>query len=102
MLLAEVEPMSRTHRPSCEFSNREISAMPLERRVSFCGAAGAAVGFEELRNNFIRLSATDAITYRNVERSTSLSTYAPLTPCWALSGRRLCPSGMRLLQWRCA
>jgi hypothetical protein len=61
MLLAEVAPMSRMHNPSCEFSSREISAMPLERRVSFCGGAGADARFDELRKNFIKLSATDAI-----------------------------------------
>jgi hypothetical protein len=61
MLLAEVEPMSSTHNPSSEFSRREISPMPLDRRVNFCGTAGPAVWFEELRKNFITLSETDAI-----------------------------------------
>src|SRR5208337_1468683 len=61
MLLAEVAPMSSTHNPSSEFNRRETSPMPLDRRVSFCGTAGVAVWFEELRKNFIRLSETDAI-----------------------------------------
>jgi len=53
--------MSSTHNPSSEFSRREISPMPLDRRVNFCGTAGPAVRFEELRKNFITLSETDAI-----------------------------------------
>src|SRR5216684_1836252 len=61
MLLAEVAPMSSTHSASCEFSSREISPMPLDRRVIFLGTAGPAVCFEELRKNFITLSETDAI-----------------------------------------
>src|SRR6202140_4195350 len=61
MLLAEVAPMSSTHSASCEFSSREISPMPLDRRVIFLGTAGPAVVFEELRKNFITLSETDAI-----------------------------------------
>src|SRR6266566_2545465 len=61
MLLAEVAPMSSTHSASCEFSSREISPMPLDRRVIFRGTAGPAVVFEELRKNFITLSETDAI-----------------------------------------
>src|SRR6267378_3353527 len=61
MLLAEVAPMSSTHSASSEFSSREISPIPLDRRVIFRGAAGPAVWFEELRKNFITLSETDAI-----------------------------------------
>src|SRR6202521_4318500 len=61
MLLAEVAPMSSTHSASCEFNSREISPMPLDRRVIFRGTAGPEVVFEELRNNFITLSETDAI-----------------------------------------
>ena len=34
--------------------------MPLDRRVSLCGAAGATVGFEEPLKNFIPLSELDA------------------------------------------
>jgi hypothetical protein len=67
MLFAEVEPRSSTHRPSCEFNSREISPIPLDRRVSFCGAAGPAAWFEELRKNFIKLSATDAIFERTTK-----------------------------------
>src|SRR5215470_17661787 len=61
MLFAEVEPRSSTHRPSSVFSRREISPMPLERRIRFCGAEGAAGCSEEPRNSFITFSATDAI-----------------------------------------
>jgi hypothetical protein len=61
ILLAEVAPISRTQSASCEFKSREISPMPLERRVSFCGTAGLAVWLEELRKNFITLSETDGI-----------------------------------------
>src|SRR5260370_4453457 len=53
MLLAEVAPMSSTHSASSEFSSREISPMPLDRRVSFCWAAAPAVWFEEFRKNLI-------------------------------------------------
>src|SRR5208337_2354803 len=68
MLLAEVEPMSSTHSPSpeVEFSNREISAMPLDRRVSLCRTAGPAVCFEELQKNFITLSETSGIDRRSM------------------------------------
>jgi hypothetical protein len=51
-----------------EFSSREISAMPLDRRVRFCGTAAAAVGFEELRKNFITFSETDDIDPRTRSR----------------------------------
>src|SRR6266576_3429113 len=61
MLLAEVEPKSRTHKDSSEFSRREISAIPLERRVRFCGTAGAEAWSEEPRKNLITLSATDGM-----------------------------------------
>jgi hypothetical protein len=60
-LLAEVEPRSRTHNDSSEFNSREISPMPLERRLRFCGTAGAEAGSEEPRKNLITLSATVAI-----------------------------------------
>jgi hypothetical protein len=36
--------------------------MPLERRLSFRGAAESSDWFEELRKNFITLSETDAMT----------------------------------------
>src|SRR5208282_434137 len=64
MLLGELEPRSSTHSAfsELEFSNREISPMPLDRRVSFCGTAGPAVWFEELLKNLIRLSETDAMS----------------------------------------
>src|SRR5258705_11373022 len=61
MLLAEVEPRSSTHKGSSEFSSREISAIPLDRRLRFCGTAGAEGWTEEPRKNLITLSATDAI-----------------------------------------
>jgi len=42
--------------------------MPLERRVSFCGTAGLAAWFEELRKNLITLPETDDIDARTWER----------------------------------
>ena len=44
-------------------SSREISAMPLDRRLRFCGTAGAEGWTEEPRKNLITLSATVAIHY---------------------------------------
>src|SRR5260370_31353906 len=61
MLLAEVAPMSSTHSASSEFSSREISPMPLDRRVSLSWAAAPPVWFEEFRKNFITLSEKDAL-----------------------------------------
>src|SRR5277367_1603363 len=66
MLLAEVAPISSTHNVSCEFSNREISPRPLERRVNLFGAAESEAWLEELRKNFITLSETDAIDSRSL------------------------------------
>src|SRR5258707_11400360 len=67
MLLAEVDPKSRTHKGSLEFRRREISAMPLERRLRFCGRAAAVACSEEPRKNLITLSATDAINDRSLK-----------------------------------
>src|SRR5271157_2217715 len=95
MLLAEVDPMSSTHNPSSEFSRREISPMPLDRRVSFCETAGVTVWFEELRKNLIRLSETDAIRSIGARFPTQ-------TPLRLLSECRPSLSETRPLQWRCA
>lgn len=54
--------MSSTHNPSSTLTRREISPMPLDRRVNFCGAVVPVVRFEELRKNFITLSETDAMS----------------------------------------
>src|ERR1019366_7131464 len=109
MLLAEVEPMSSPHNPSSEFSRREISPMPLDRRVNHCGTAGPAVWFEELRKNFITLSENDAMSddHGRVHPVARLSppfltwTRAP-PPFPLLSEYRPSLSGTRPLQWRCA
>ena len=72
--------MSSTHSPSCEFSSREISAMPLDRRVRLCGTAGRAVWFDELRKNFITLSETDAIDPRAPWRDRPAISYEDAGP----------------------
>src|SRR5260370_27009201 len=103
MLLAEVAPMSSTHSASSEFSSREISPMPLDRRVSFCGTAEPAVWFEEFRKNFITLSETDAIEDApgRDQLAVLTKTQAP-PPSRPLSGYQPSLSGTRPLQWRCA
>src|ERR1017187_218016 len=107
MLLAEVAPMSSTHSPSCEFSRREISPTPLERRVSFRGTAGFSAWFEEPRKNFITLSETDAMfkdqspLHRSHRQAASTKTRAPRLSR-PLSEYQSSPSGMRPLQWQCA
>src|SRR5271169_4778799 len=121
MLLGDVEPRSSTHNassePELEFSNREISPMPLERRVNFCGTAGPAVWFEELLKNLITLSATDAMSngrysirndrYSTVRAQRPVHRFAPsaryFTKTWAqpfrpLSEYRPSLSGTRPLQ----
>jgi len=80
MLLAEVAPTSSTHKPSCEFSTRAISPTPLDRRLNFCGVEGAAVGFEELRKNFIKLSETVGIDHCRWSRDRSVSSYEEAVP----------------------
>src|SRR3979411_415228 len=104
MLLAEVEPKSSTHSASCELSTREISPIPLDRRVIFCLTAGLAVWFEELLKNFITLSETDAINTRSQQREARASvTKTRLPPPFLpLSEYRPSPSGRRPLRWRCA
>ena len=71
--------MSSTHSVSCEFSSREISPIPLDRRVSFCGTAEPAV-FEELRKNFITLSETDAMDQCTRLRNQSALDYEVADP----------------------
>jgi hypothetical protein len=63
MLLAEVEPRSSTHNTSSEFKSRETSAMPLDRRDSFCEAAGLDLCSEDPRKNFIPFSTTTAVCF---------------------------------------
>jgi hypothetical protein len=45
--------------------------MPLDRRLTFCGVAGLAAGFEELRKNFITLLET--IKVKRPARTESLA-----------------------------
>jgi hypothetical protein len=71
--VAEVAPTSSTHNPSCEFNTREISPTPLDRRLNFCGVSDAAVWFEELRKNFIKLCATEAIENCNRSRDRTVT-----------------------------
>src|ERR1700733_6474482 len=129
MLLAEVAPMSSTHRPSCEFNSRDTSPMPLERRASFCGTAGLATWLE-LRKNFITLPETDdiegrtwgrdplAIPHRNLSTKHSARKFSTNTaekfarcdprssttqrPVRPLSARQPSPSEKHPLQSRCA
>src|SRR5258705_4741284 len=96
MLLAEVEPRPSTHRDSTEFSNREISPMPLERRVRFCGTAGAEVFSEEPRKNLITVSATE---YKN-ESPSSLAASMKPQPCPVPSEYQSSPGRKRRLRLR--
>src|SRR5258708_7305370 len=98
MLLAEVEPRSSTRNGSSELSRREISAMPLERRLRFCGTAAAEAWSEEPRKNLITLSATDAINDCVSENSTTLMTMRPFR---LPSEYRLYRGRRRLLQSQC-
>src|SRR3982074_1329501 len=104
MLLAEVEPKSSTHSASCELSSREISPMPLERRVTFRVTAGPAAWFEELLKNFITLSETDAINTRSQQRDASASVTKTRAPPLfrPLSGYLPSLSERHPLQWRYA
>jgi hypothetical protein len=125
MLLGEVEPRSSTHRvfSELEFSNREISPMPLDRRVSFCGTAGPAVWFEELLKNLITLSETDVMSkqsahndqhndgYTTIRAQSTVQRFAPSVryftktrtpPFRRLSEYRPSLSGTRPLRWQCA
>src|ERR1700681_4647497 len=103
MLLAEVAPISSTHSASCEFSSREISPMPLDRRGIFLGTAGPAVVFEELRKNFITLSETDGIDPLPRRYLPPLLTKTRAPPLFRpLSEYQPSLSGRRPLQWRCA
>src|SRR6266702_1033574 len=63
MLVAEVEPRSRTHIGRSASHARESSPSPLERRVSFWAACGVAVSapLDEPRKSFMKFCVTDAI-----------------------------------------
>jgi hypothetical protein len=56
-LLAEVAPISSTHRGSSDLKIRDSSAMALDRRVTRSCALGAGNGAGVLRKNFIDLFA---------------------------------------------
>src|SRR5580692_7027669 len=72
MLVAEVDPRSRMHNPSADSHERDNSARPLDRRVSFCMAcAGRVSGPDAPRKSFMKFWETD-------DTRTSLLLFIPM------------------------